>query len=58
MTTEESNVNLSFSRDGYDVSSFSVEGEGGNQFGIFKLGETATKKSDDPLSYAMQLEKG
>ena len=50
-------MDLSFILEKDDTNSFSVMGEGGDQFGIFILEGTATKKNNNPLSFAINMEK-
>ena len=53
----EYNVDLPFILGKDDANLFSVKGEGGDQFGIFILEGTATKKNNNPLSFAINMEK-
>ena len=52
---EQSNVDLWFTQKKDNANSFSVKGKGGDQFGIFQLKGTATKRSNSPLSFAIKM---
>ena len=52
---EQSNVDLWFTQKKDNVNSFSVVGKGGDQFGIFQLKDTATKRSNSPSSFAINM---